>query len=299
MISYKTAFVFIVALCCRSFTAFAQIDTLHLYYNINQKVVSTHRLKIDSAFVADKSRIEAMRIIGYADYLGSKPYNTKLSLTRANNVKAYLRELFPGIDIVSTGKGEQPFYGYLGAKGSPKDRRVDVIVLKIIPTLPMPQDTLTVISESSPGTKEPRVIKDTLFRAKLDRLTTLNPGERIDIDELLFIGGRHFLTPASYKYADILVELMKKHPTLKIKIIGHICCEYNERDGFDFDNKKYALSKYRAEFVFDYLVKAGIDRDRMSHKGVGSSDPKVFPEVTAHDSEMNRRVEIVVVSNKE
>ncbi len=163
----------------------------------------------------------------------------------------------------------------------------------------MPQDTLTVISEYSPGTKEHHVIKDSLFRAKLDRLTTLNPGERIDIDELLFIGGRHFLTPASYKYADILVELMKKHPTLKIKIIGHICCEYNGRDGFDFDNKKYALSKYRAEFVFDYLVKAGIDRGRMSHKGVGSSDPKVFPEVTAHDSEMNRRVEIVVVSNKE
>ncbi len=71
MISYKTVFVLLVALFCSPATLFAQIDTLHLYYNINQKVVSTHRLKIDSAFVADKSRIEAIRIIGYADYLGS------------------------------------------------------------------------------------------------------------------------------------------------------------------------------------------------------------------------------------
>lgn len=293
MISYKTAFVFIIVLFFKSATLFAQIDTLHLYYNINQKDVNLHRQKLDSAFVADSSRIEAIRIIGYADYLGSTTYNAGLSLARADNVKSYLQQLLPGIDISSEGKGELASYGQTTSKGSPKDRRVDVIVLKTIPLLPMPPDTLTVINHADP------VFRDTIFQAKVDRLATLKPGEKIDIDELLFMGGKHFLTPASYKYADILVELMKKHPKLKIKIIGHICCEYSGRDGFDFDNKKYALSKYRAEFVYNYLVKAGIEKNRMSHKGVGSSDPKIFPEVTAHDSDLNRRVEIVVVSNNE
>lgn len=299
MISYKTVSIFIIVLFCKSATLFAQIDTLHLYYNINQKDVNLHRQKLDSAFVADKIRIEAIHVIGYADYLGSKPYNSTLSLGRADNVKAYLQQLLPGMDISSEGKGEQASCKQKTSKGSPKDRRVDVIVLKIIPTLPMPQDTLTVVSEPAPIIKKDSVFRDTIFQAKVDKLATLKAGERMDIDELLFLGGRHFLTPASHKYADILVELMKKHPKLKIKIIGHICCEYSGRDGFDFDNKKYALSKYRAEFVYDYLMKAGIDKGRMSHKGVGSSDPKIFPEVTAHDSDLNRRVEIVVVSNEE
>ena len=288
----KILFLLLLVFCCKSATLFAQIDTLHLYYNINQKDVNLHRQKLDSAFVADKIRIEAIHVIGYTDYLGSKPYNSTLSLNRADNIKAYLQQLLPGIGITSEGKGEQASYKQKTSKGSPKDRRVDVMVLRTIPLLPMP-DTLTVINHADP------VFRDTTFEAKVDKLPTLKPGERIDIDELLFIGGRHFLTRASYKYVDILAELLRKHPKLKIQLIGHICCQYDVSDGYDLDNHKFGLSRYRAEFVYNYLVKAGIEKGRMTYKGVGSTDPKIFPERSSHDADLNRRVEIVVVSNNE
>jgi outer membrane protein OmpA-like peptidoglycan-associated protein len=89
---------------------------------------------------------------------------------------------------------------------------------------------------------------------------------------------------------------MNKHPTLKIKIIGYVCCTEPEKDGLDTDSQQYDLSRQRAKYVYDFLVKFGIKRTRMIFFGMGGKD-KIFPdEKNEYEKSSNRRIEIKIVS---
>jgi outer membrane protein OmpA-like peptidoglycan-associated protein len=92
-----------------------------------------------------------------------------------------------------------------------------------------------------------------------------------------------------------LVETLKKETNLRIEIQGHVCCFDGNDDGFDYDNLDHQLSVNRAKAVYDYLIKNGIEASRLTYKGYGYSDPKVFPEITPQDEQMNRRVEVKVL----
>ena len=80
------------------------------------------------------------------------------------------------------------------------------------------------------------------------------------------------------------------------EIRGHICCDYNNPDGYDIDTREYGLSLSRAKYIYYYLLGNGIAKKRMRYTGVGSSKPKIYPEVTDRDRELNRRVEILVIA---
>ncbi len=55
----------------------------------------------------DVVRVTLVTVTGHTDRLGSAPYNMKLSMRRAETVKAYLVELgIPAAKIVTTGRGE-------------------------------------------------------------------------------------------------------------------------------------------------------------------------------------------------
>jgi OmpA-OmpF porin, OOP family len=55
----------------------------------------------------DVIKIAMVTVTGHTDRLGSPPYNMRLSMRRAEAVKAYLVELgIPAAKIVATGKGE-------------------------------------------------------------------------------------------------------------------------------------------------------------------------------------------------
>ncbi len=108
--------------------------------------------------------------------------------------------------------------------------------------------------------------------------------------------GRHFLRQAAIHYMVALKDCLKANPNLKIEIQGHICCQYDNKDGLDFDTKKNNLSLTRAKYIYDYLFRReGITPDRLRYKGLGSKEPKVFPELSAYDQDQNRRVVIVLL----
>jgi len=132
------------------------------------------------------------------------------------------------------------------------------------------------------------------FSEKINGLDKLAVGSSISLEELTFQPGRHFLNPEAVRYVDKLLKYLKKHPNIRFQILGHICCEVVNKDGEDFDTGEYTLSVNRAKFIYDYFVKSGISADRMTYKGLGHSQPKVFPERTEHDRYLNRRVEIMI-----
>lgn len=91
------------------------------------------------------------------------------------------------------------------------------------------------------------------------------------------------LSDASKQVLDELADMLKKHPDVKLLIVGHA-----SSDGTAAFNKK--LSEQRAKVAADYLVSVGISEDRLQTEGRGSSEP-----IDKEKRELNRRTEFIVI----
>jgi len=273
-----------------------QRDTVKLFYNINQKELSpAHKNTLDSLsrLLSDTATVH---IWGFADYLGRRDSNYILSKARAETVKIYLLNLHSGNrSIVADGKGQvDAATKNFTPLGQPLNRRVDIIIAK-------PAKKMKI---AAVPLKEPVIIKKDIIPAKrpddsvysrINNLPKMNVGDSVSFKELTFIPGRHFLRQASIYYMVALKDCLKANPNLKIEIQGHICCQFDGKDGLDFDSNKNNLSLARAKFIYDYLVDEKISPDRLRYKGLGSKEPKVYPEMSARDQDQNRRVVIVLL----
>jgi outer membrane protein OmpA-like peptidoglycan-associated protein len=82
---------------------------------------------------------------------------------------------------------------------------------------------------------------------------------------------------------------MKNNPNLKIEIQGHLCCMPVDR---------LDLSTQRAKSINNFLVANGINEERITFKGFGSTQPIYsLPEKDEVQRSANRRVEILIVAN--
>lgn len=88
-----------------------------------------------------------------------------------------------------------------------------------------------------------------------------------------------------------VIELMRKRPNILIKIKS-----YTDSRGRDEYNM--ALSKNRAKATFEYIVKAGIESDRLSYEGYGETgllnECSNGVKCTEKEHEINRRSEFIV-----
>ncbi len=111
--------------------------------------------------------------------------------------------------------------------------------------------------------------------------------------EVIILRGINFdfdkynIKPEAQAILDSGVEILKKHPEIKIVIEGH-----TDSIGSEAYNQK--LSEKRAKAVYDYFVKKGISPDRMKTVGYGETRPKA-DNSTEEGRAINRRVEIKVV----
>jgi outer membrane protein OmpA-like peptidoglycan-associated protein len=146
-------------------------------------------------------------------------------------------------------------------------------------------------SSSSPVVKQQKHEK--LIEDIKDNST--KEGEHIVLRHIHFYGGRHAFLPQAYPALDDLLETMQKVPTLKIEIQGHICCQDGEGDQIDFDSGEPVLSVTRAKAVYDFLLENGIDKSRMTYKGLAHKFPIVKVETNEEEATINRRVEIKII----
>lgn len=89
------------------------------------------------------------------------------------------------------------------------------------------------------------------------------------------------LRPESYLQLHEIVAELKRKPGLNVEVRG-----YTDSTGNEPHNLQ--LSKARAKTVADYLISAGIEKNRITFGGYGSANP-----VSATQPELNRRVEFV------
>ncbi|HXS35805.1 MAG TPA: OmpA family protein [Flavipsychrobacter sp.] len=255
-----------------------KMDSLQIYFPLNDRNLSkTAQHTIDS-LIYNNVLIpgQSVVILGYADYLGSKPYNIALSRARAENVKSYLEQsgfAKENIKLV-IGKGKIERSPEKGKIGYPDDRKVQVVIEKSLAAeKPSPSP---VVQKS----------KD---------ITKLNVNETLTLNNIYFLPGSHEVREESLPTLDTLYNILDKNKKIKIQIEGHICCEANTPDGYDIDLHDYNLSLNRAKAIYDYLEQKGIDPERMKYKGFGKTRPLVPIERTTEDQNKNRRVEIRIL----
>src|SRR5690606_5433970 len=98
--------------------------------------------------------------------------------------------------------------------------------------------------------------------------------------------GPHRLRPESTPTLEVIADMLKAHPDLRIRIEGHTDSTGNPQSNL-------VLSEKRAAAVKDYLAtKHGIDAGRLETQGFGDTKP-VGDNDTPEGRQANRRVELV------
>lgn len=110
----------------------------------------------------------------------------------------------------------------------------------------------------------------------------------ITFDRIYFETGKSSLTANSEKQLENIAAIMKSYPNISIKLGG-----YTDTTGDRAINNK--ISTERAESCQAALVALGVEKDRLSAKGYGSSDP-IADNKTEEGRAQNRRISVKVIS---
>lgn len=131
--------------------------------------------------------------------------------------------------------------------------------------------------------------KDSVFKMDIP-LQPLMANASIVLKNIFFGTNESKLKPESEIELEKIVRLMKDNPMLKIEIRG-----FTDNVGKQQDN--LALSTARAVSVVNYLLLQGIQKDRLSFKGYGESNP-IADNGTEEGRSQNRRTELSVKGNQ-
>lgn len=115
---------------------------------------------------------------------------------------------------------------------------------------------------------------------------TYTIGQGVEIQKIKFEKGTANLLNSSYKYLDIVVNVLNEHPFMEIEIVGH-----TDNSGTESANKK--LSKDRAKAIYEYFKLEQVINP-MTYKGIGASKP-IAPNDTEENKAKNNRVEFIVI----
>ncbi len=246
----------------------AQIDTLHIYYDIGQYKLNDDKVNLLKKFLKEKdSAVYNVSIISSADEIGSAESNFILSKRRANYIKNILntshKHYFKTIETRSIGE---------------------------------------VASSNTNFERENAKNRKTILVFKRIKNSILNPkykkkGKTIQLKNLEFFPGKAKLINKSNKILEDLVICLQINPSMKIEISGHVCCESNTPRQEGKPPITYhgdELSTRRAKAIYDFLVARNINPDRLSYIGYGFQKPLVYPEKSVADMQKNKRVEITI-----
>lgn len=222
--------------------------------------------------------ISKVAIYGFTDDRGGDDYNLKLSQDRANSIKTIFsnNEFDESVITNVDGKGkillkivkENDLNKIRGL-----NRKVEIIVASVFP--PKPKDSPEIVNAKKKEVTE--ILKG-----------DLKVGDKFKLNNVLFKTGYSKLLPESKETLKELAEILVQRKDIYFTIQGHVCCTKYSRDAIDRKTKKRNLSVARAKFMYNYLAKQGVDKNRMKYVGMR----RKFP--LGGDPKLDRRVEILI-----
>ena len=209
-----------------------------------------------------KDQVLKIEIYGFCDDIGSENYNLTLSQNRADAIREIFSEasFFPEKIVSVDGKGEL---------------------------------LLNIVDETDPSVLRAlnrRVDIVIAYPEKISQEEIIKNDNKIVLENVLFITGYSYLTRSSKKILDKVAESLKNE-TFSFVVQGHVCCTECKLDAVDRKTGKRNLSVARSKYVYDYLIKKGIKKSRMSYEGLAHN----FPLGGSEDKD--RRVEILIISD--
>lgn len=218
--------------------------------------------------------VQKVEIYGFTDDRGSNSYNLVLSQNRANSIKTIFsnNEFDESIITNVDGKGEillklvkeEDIHKIRGL-----NRKVEIIVRPYNP--PRKPDVVKA---------KPKV--EDIIKGKL------KAGDKFTLDNILFKTGYSILLPESKPVLENIAKALVERDDIYFTVQGHVCCTQNSRDAIDRKTKKRNLSVARAKYIYDYLAKKGVNKNRMKYVGMR----RKFP--LGGEPKYDRRVEILV-----
>ena len=156
---------------------------------------------------------------------------------------------------------------------------------------------ITYESEGHLFHSENLYVPDNTAYNEINKAVELKPlvaGAKITLNNIFYEYDKADIkAPESIAELDKLLKLLNNKKILKVEISGH-----TDSKGTEEYNKK--LSQQRTQSVADYLIKAGVDSNRLVAKGYGPSMP-VAPNVKPDGTDnpegraQNRRVELKIL----
>ena len=122
-----------------------------------------------------------------------------------------------------------------------------------------------------------------------NKFNNVNIGQTIILKNIFFEYDKAILLSQSLQELDRLLSYLKDNPMVQVEIGGH-----TDSDGNDEYNQK--LSEDRVKAATEYLIKKGIEKDRLIYKGYGEINP-IADNATKEGRSMNRRVEFKILKN--
>lgn len=119
-------------------------------------------------------------------------------------------------------------------------------------------------------------------------IQTVKKGIPIRLNDVSFSVNSSVLNGLCMDILDELVMYLRAKPSMKIAIHGHT-------DDRGEAQENILLSKERSRQVMDFLINEGINKNRLSCDGFGSTKPKAT-NTTEEGRAINRRVEFVIIT---
>lgn len=254
---------------------FCQQDTLKLFFDTNKFAITLEHEEVLNSLIDKKPN--HIEIKAYTDAPATSKYNQVLSQKRAYIVYYYLLNHGIRINQIDEVRGFGEQFCNVQNKPSNSNRKTEIIYT------------------FNKGGEEVISIIETNQTNLSELIDAANIGDKLIIKNINFYPGRHLRLPQSEPELQALLNILTKNPNIKIEIQGHICCQTGGLDGFDKDSRDHHLSVNRAKHIFEYLIYKGIDSNRLSYKGFGSSKKIYKMEMNEQERVANRRVEILIL----
>ncbi len=263
-------FMLLVCTC-----SFSQEFTHKVYFDTDKYVVNSTEVQKFAFFLSklDSVNIDKITIYGYCDDRGTDPYNLWLSKKRANMVKWHFtnNEFSAELITILDGKGEVALDSIERRNleySRRTNRRVDIHV----------------------GTKQLTIGKDSLEIPTTQTILKgeLNAGDKIRLKNLYFKTGYSMIVPESIETLKEIAAILVERTDVYFTVQGHVCCTHDTYDAVDRKTNKRNLSVARAKFIYNYLIRKGVEKKRMKYVGLRRKYP------LGGDQKFDRRVEIQI-----